>query len=109
MGLKRVNDTKGHKEGDNLLFRACECLKRCLGSYELFRIGGDEFVALCKEVTERKMQEHTEALRKDMVKNDALMAIGNEWNAKYDNNIDQLLIRADSKMYEDKRRYYVEK
>ena len=46
-GLKRVNDTKGHAAGDKLIIRASESLKRVLGNYALFRIGGDEMLALC--------------------------------------------------------------
>lgn len=106
MGLKHVNDTLGHKEGDNLLLRACDCLKRCLGEYELFRVGGDEFVVICKGITEQKLNEYIEMLRVDMEHNHAMMAIGCEWKSCYDDNIDVLLVSADSKMYEDKRKYY---
>lgn len=106
MGLKRVNDTLGHKEGDNLLKRACECMQKCCFGHEIFRIGGDEFVVICKGITEQELNDIAELLRIDMQRNNALMAIGCEWNSAYDNNIDRLLHNADSKMYEDKRRYY---
>lgn len=46
-GLKIVNDTFGHAAGDELLLGAAECLKRCFGIYgKVYRIGGDEFVAI---------------------------------------------------------------
>lgn len=46
-GLKVVNDTKGHDAGDELLIGASICMKQCFSSYgKLYRIGGDEFVAL---------------------------------------------------------------
>lgn len=106
MGLKRVNDALGHKEGDKLINRACECLKRCCLGYEIFRIGGDEFVVIAKGVSEQDMESIKALLQMDMVRNNAPMAIGCEWNDRYDNNIDHLLHNADSKMYEDKRAYY---
>lgn len=46
-GLKIINDTKGHMAGDELIIGACQCMKKSLGSYgKLYRIGGDEFVAI---------------------------------------------------------------
>lgn len=51
-GLKVVNDTQGHMAGDELIIGACQCMKKSLGSYgRLYRIGGDEFVAIifCNE------------------------------------------------------------
>jgi diguanylate cyclase (GGDEF)-like protein/PAS domain S-box-containing protein len=46
-GLKMVNDTFGHLEGDNLLRKAAEFLKRaCRREDIICRLGGDEFVIL---------------------------------------------------------------
>ena len=39
-GLKHVNDTMGHKAGDQLILRACDCLSKAFGDYCVFRIGG---------------------------------------------------------------------
>jgi diguanylate cyclase (GGDEF)-like protein len=44
-GLKQVNDTKGHLEGDALLVAVADALRGCLRSYDvIMRFGGDEFV-----------------------------------------------------------------
>lgn len=46
-GLKLVNDTFGHNEGDRLLRDIATVLKNtCENRGEVFRIGGDEFVVL---------------------------------------------------------------
>ncbi|MGL5149036.1 MAG: HD domain-containing phosphohydrolase [Clostridium sp.] len=46
-GLKVVNDTFGHIEGDKLLIQICEVLGDVLSDKgEIFRFGGDEFVML---------------------------------------------------------------
>ena len=48
-GLKLVNDSLGHEAGDELLKGAACCIQRCVGPYgKVYRIGGDEFVVLCK-------------------------------------------------------------
>lgn len=108
MGLKTVNDKLGHKEGDNLLKRASKCLRKCCLGHELFRIGGDEFVVICKGIAEKVLKDIMDLLNLEMIRHSAPMAIGYEWNACYDNNIDQLLNNADHKMYEVKRAYYEE-
>lgn len=52
-GLKQVNHTLGHHEGDSLLVHAAKELKNSCDLMErakLFRIGGDNFVILVSEV-----------------------------------------------------------
>lgn len=106
MGLKRTNDEKGHLEGDNLLIRASECLRKTFGSYALFRVGGDEFLALCKGITQEELEKHVEALKEEMRVRNALMALGYVWRRDGDVDMDQLLKEADGLMYEDKRAWY---
>ena len=46
-GLKFVNDTYGHKEGDNLIIAIADILKEASSEDDiLFRLGGDEFLIL---------------------------------------------------------------
>ena len=46
-GLKRANDSLGHEAGDRLIIGAAACIRQCFGNYgEMYRVGGDEFVAL---------------------------------------------------------------
>lgn len=47
VGLKAVNDTRGHAAGDALLQRVVHAIRACLRSYDvIIRIGGDEFLCL---------------------------------------------------------------
>lgn len=46
-GLKIINDSHGHVAGDELICGAASCMRRCFGKYgKVYRIGGDEFVAV---------------------------------------------------------------
>ena len=109
MGLKHINDTEGHKAGDELLVRACECLKKYFEEEELFRIGGDEFIVLYKGKSRDSFREKIALVREEMVKNRAVMALGDVWDVVDKSGMDALLARADEKMYEEKRAYYAKK
>lgn len=109
MGLKKMNDSEGHQAGDQLLIRASECLQRVFREYHLFRVGGDEFLALCEGIEEQELQERIGLLRQEMEEHDAPMALGCVWRADNREQIDKLLTLADNKMYENKRMLYATK
>ena len=47
-GLKRINDTYGHEEGDKLIISVANLLKKTFRDSDVItRSGGDEFVILC--------------------------------------------------------------
>jgi diguanylate cyclase (GGDEF)-like protein/PAS domain S-box-containing protein len=50
-GFKKVNDTYGHVQGDQMLQQVAARVRRCLrGSDTLARVGGDEFVAVISDL-----------------------------------------------------------
>lgn len=106
MGLKKANDTMGHLAGDNLLMRASECLKSEFSDYALFRIGGDEFLAICMGITEVEFTQRIEHLRTEMKVRKANMAIGYSWRPDGSEDVDKLITIADDMMYRDKREQY---
>lgn len=106
MGLKRTNDEKGHLEGDNLLIRASECLRKTFSDHALFRVGGDEFLVLCEGISKEEIERRVETLKGEMKAGNALMAMGCVWRRNGDEDIDQLMKEADGLMYEDKRAWY---
>jgi diguanylate cyclase (GGDEF)-like protein len=109
MGLKKVNDSYGHQAGDKMIIRACNCIRRAFPDTALFRMGGDEFLVLCPNISEQELHEKTALLKKYMIEESAPMAIGLLWRPDSSESIDRLLTEADAKMYEDKREYYKNK
>ncbi len=108
MGLKRVNDTQGHKAGDELLVRAGECLKTEFKDYGLFRIGGDEFLVLCAGIQKQELLDKVNTLKAGMSQRKAFMALGWVWHpgGKGGLDLDRLMVEADNQMYAEKRAYY---
>ena len=105
-GLKRVNDSKGHAAGDRLILNACDCLKQVFDGYGLFRIGGDELLALCPGITEDALDKKVAELRQIMPEYEVVMAVGAVWRPDSKAGIDRLLSEADRLMYADKAAYY---
>ncbi len=113
-GLKAINDSLGHLEGDRALVRTAEVLKEAFRSSDIIaRLGGDEFVLLASvaanESAESLMARLQERIDLANVQRgrpyDLSISIG---VAHYDPDeactIEELMGRADRVMYEEKRR-----
>ena len=105
-GLKRVNDTQGHIAGDALIMRAAECLAGTFHGYGVFRIGGDELLALCAGISEGDMKQLIEKLHENTAEHNVTMAVGAIWRDNNKESMDELLMASEKLMYEDKTQYY---
>ena len=103
-GLKQINDTLGHDEGDRAICAVSESAFSLIPSKARFyRMGGDEFEILCPGVTLEKVESLIAAL-KDSVENKGYsVAIGFKEFRK-GMNFDEVLNAADEMMYTDKAR-----
>lgn len=106
-GLKRVNDAEGHAAGDRLICSSCACMKAAFGdAYKLFRIGGDELLAICVGISEADFQERVGKLKEIMAESSVNMAVGADWKSSNTAGIGAVLAAAEARMYEDKADYY---
>lgn len=63
--FKSVNDTYGHLVGDEVLLHFSQCMTETFREYDLlFRVGGEEFVAVLRNVTAELAQVIMERFRK---------------------------------------------
>ena len=105
-GLKRVNDLYGHSAGDKLITKAASILTIVFGDHEIFRSGGDEFVILCPDITQKSMDACIEQLRTlAEATPDVSFAIG-AIRADGLYSIADIMKLADDRMYCDKEAYY---
>lgn len=106
-GLKRVNDAEGHEAGDHLILAASACMREAFGdAYELFRIGGDELLAICAGIGETEFRERVARLRKIMADSSVNMAVGADWEKDSEAGVSVVLAAAETQMYKDKAAYY---
>ena len=105
-GLKWVNDTKGHKEGDKILKTAASILKSTFPEGDVFRAGGDEFVVLASGMTEEELKARVRALYSQADKTEHLhFAVGTAMVFEGDDILAAMHL-ADERMYADKKEYY---
>ncbi len=65
--FKKVNDQYGHDIGDALIRSAAERIRQCLKEEDtLFRIGGDEFVAILEPESASGWKERTEHIAREL-------------------------------------------
>lgn len=116
-GLKRVNDERGHAAGDRLLVAAADALRAAFREHDVVaRLGGDEFVAMA--LLGRRHDEHLDRQMIEARLRDAVRAKRTELGEDYDlsvsvgsmvanhvelGEIDEVLARADQRMYTVKR------
>lgn len=104
-GMKRINDTYGHKYGDYIIIKVAEILKEYMGE-DVFRIGGDEFIVLCRDIEKDAFQQKVISLRKAFeADKDCDVSVGCVWKAG-ELNINDQILQADDLMYAEKQSYY---
>ena len=113
-GLKHVNDTYGHSEGDRALQAVAQILNKTFRETDVVaRVGGDEFTVLAIDAAtahtqtlltrlEKVLKEHN---RKMAFPYDLSLSVGvSSFNLNQPCSLDELMDRADRAMYEQKRR-----
>ena len=118
--FKIVNDTFGHRVGDQMLREMARIIQAQLREYDfLARYAGDEFVAVVQELAESQVEELRVRIE-NAVSRFSLHAVGNRHarvgisigTATYGVNgetLDQLLIAADQAMYRVKSSHKLNK
>ena len=104
-GLKEVNDRYGHDRGDSLLKTFADIVKNTFEEGNMYRIGGDEFVIICTNISEPAFRERVRKLRGNIEESGCRAAVGCTWDEDSE-NIQNIIKSADGEMYADKKRFY---
>lgn len=110
--FKKLNDTYGHQVGDDFLVAIAQGIKSKFRESDIVgRIGGDEFFALMRGVTEREQIEHKAKellaviarVSKDYENTGISASIGISIFPRDGRTLDELYSSADSALYKVKR------
>ena len=106
-GLKHINDTYGHAHGDRLITGFANILKECFSDSVCCRMSGDEFLVIVLHKTEQEFMEQVENFlnREKGACDFSLASTGCCWRIEV-SNIDEMLKKAEDKMYQDKKLFY---
>jgi diguanylate cyclase (GGDEF)-like protein len=112
--LKQINDAHGHESGNRLLQHLVRCIREQLrGSDVMARFGGDEFIVLLPETSNKGALEMAERIRKaaessrfDVRTGHAsiTVSLGVASYPEDGGNLDVILDKADKAMYRAKQR-----
>ena len=107
-GLKKINDTLGHKAGDEYICAACKMVCEIFKHSPVYRIGGDEFVTILtgRDHTTRKelMQLLHDRSVAHIAEGGVVVSGGiSDFRPGEDLNFHAVFQRADELMYEEKQ------
>ena len=107
--LKMINDTKGHKAGDEYIRSSAKLLCEIFDHSPVFRIGGDEFAIVLSGDDFGSRKQLIEKLHRIALSNrnsheGPVIAVGlAEYDPINDTSVTDTFERADQMMYDDKR------
>ena len=109
--LKSINDDFGHEVGDRVIAKAAEAIKSAFPKGTVYRVGGDEFVAILDMIASGDCAARFKAALADMnahsVPVELEISVGYAYyDSGSDPNYKSVFNRADAAMYEDKREFY---
>lgn len=113
--LKATNDTLGHSAGDELIQAAADYMKKAFSEYgEIFRTGGDEFVALLQlddEAFKAVLEKFNKTVSewKGQLVQSMTISSGSAKRSDYpEKSMEDLIKIADEQMYSMKHQFYID-
>ena len=108
-GLKAINDTGGHDAGDTALETLALCFLRAAKQKQtVYRVGGDEFVIVCRKSSKDEIKQLVDRIQKNVSKTEYSCAVGYSYSPDGAFTVDEMLKESDEMMYKHKARYYSE-
>ncbi len=108
--LKEINDSDGHRAGDEWIIETSKFLSSIFGSDNCYRIGGDEFVAIVPNISPCKVETITHKLKVSVPRtenNIPKCAVGSSYLLE-EGPIEPLVYKAETDMYRNKQQIYAQ-
>ncbi len=107
-GLHEINEQKGHDAGDEMLKSIAAAVRKEFGDELTYRIGGDEFIAFAIDLPEEEVIRRMRQMKKLAEEDSYHVSAGYAMAGKENPDLNDLVRRAETGMYEDKRLYYLQ-
>ncbi len=108
-GLHEINNTKGHKFGDEMLCAVAGVIRRTFGHQDAYRVGGDEFVVFAKKGSDTEYEEKKTRIKRELEARGYYVSVGFAGVEKGQSgtfDIGKVIEDAENSMYRDKKEYY---
>ncbi|QUC66145.1 GGDEF domain-containing protein [Aristaeella hokkaidonensis] len=108
-GLKEINDTHGHAAGDEALTTLALCFTQAAKAHQsVYRIGGDEFLVICRQGSPEEVLQLVERIRKNVAATKYSCSIGYSCAGESRKSVSEMMKESDEMMYAEKARHYQE-
>lgn len=104
-GLHELNNYLGHQAGDSMLKTVADTLRRAFPKEEVYRIGGDEFVVLCREKPEQEVRRVAEQVKVMLHRQNYDISMGIV-SRQEGCSIMDMIDKAEDEMQRDKKQFY---
>lgn len=109
-GLKAINDNYGHAAGDEALITLALCFaKACKSRQSAYRMGGDEFIIVCRKTSKEDVDALVDRIKKYVSETEYTCSIGYSFHKEGTIKLENLLKESDERMYSDKSDFYKNK
>lgn len=108
-GLHELNNSKGHKAGDEMLCTIADYLKERFYLPDIYRIGGDEFVVFVVDDMNGSAPVVMKEIEQKLNEKDYHISWGLTAISAGLINMTDLIIETEQKMYKAKTAYYIER
>lgn len=106
-GLKTINDTFGHAKGDEALITLALCFaKAAKARQSVYRMGGDEFVIVCRKTSEEDVKALVNRINEYVSQTEYSCSVGYSYREEGTIKLEDLLRESDKEMYSDKAEHY---
>ena len=103
--LHLINNKYGHAAGDEMLIYIANTLKDIFYGYNVYRMGGDEFLVFCKNITPDIVMANIERVNKELDLRKYHVAAGVSFRTQ-NIDVEEMVKEAEVRMYESKAEYY---
>lgn len=105
-GLHELNNSQGHAAGDQMLQTVADAFVELFGGKNVYRIGGDEFLVFA-EMDVNIVSEKADKAKEKVTQAGYHVSVGTA-SSEENSDITAVIKAAELRMYEDKKRYYME-